>query len=301
MNDPIAKLYLEQVLLEFSAGSVVDVKGKKVRVQGPGSHDGTWIGYELDESGNKTETKVDFRATDVQDRDDNTGDPRNEQTESGGGSACGALSTSGAQEDSTVNEKGSVAPPPPGHKRAPEPDERALGKYDLSKTKLVPNMSHEELQDYRNRLERDPAGWNLDDLKRDVKGRAQMGAGAASGAMAGLDADDELALRDKQKFNDAQSALARRQKMRDLSSKIGSSKDTMNKLDQSIGDAKKEIEDRKEKLHPAFNVPDIKRGIRKLRSERIPKLKPQKVPDRKPSNLPPAKPKTWALGPGFKF
>jgi len=49
-----------------TTGSVVHVKGTRVRVTAPGAHAGTWIGRELDQHGRPHGPVMDFRDTDVQ-------------------------------------------------------------------------------------------------------------------------------------------------------------------------------------------------------------------------------------------
>ena len=111
MKDALGDIYLEQVLLEFSAGSVVYVNGRKVRVSGKGDHEDTWIGYELGPEGKDSDRKVDFRTGDVSNDSSERSNPTNEEAEIGGGSASGALSTSGAHKDVRINERGGAARP----------------------------------------------------------------------------------------------------------------------------------------------------------------------------------------------
>ena len=89
----------------FTAGSVVHVKGTRVQVTGPGAHRGTWVGQQLDDHGRPHGPLVDFRDTDVQDRDRvGTGDPARLEHTSGGGGGCAASEAGGGRFDQVLTD-----------------------------------------------------------------------------------------------------------------------------------------------------------------------------------------------------
>jgi len=102
MSEELSDIYQSHVLAEYAPGRVVSVGSRRVSVTGPGIHKGTWIGYELDSNGTPTTTRVDFRDTDIVNRD--TPGLGSSVVEAGGGSACGAASTSGALKVNLLNE-----------------------------------------------------------------------------------------------------------------------------------------------------------------------------------------------------
>lgn len=107
MSDNLSDIYVNSVISEYSSGSVVSLGTRRVRVSGPGIHKGTWVGYEVDSDGNDTKTRVDFRGSDIVNRDSeglNDSVVAEPVPVSGGGSACGAASTFGALKINLLNE-----------------------------------------------------------------------------------------------------------------------------------------------------------------------------------------------------